>query len=166
MVTGRAPSGWSSMGSTYAKDKGTKKTTAWEYSGRRRLGCEFKIRTTNSEGPVLSQSSRWVILKVTLARLTKLHHWCRSFVWSWQRGWRKIWMLVGQRFGLRSEAAFLEVSKTNLSSINKLSLRWVMLNPFEVRRKGQEQSGLLRFQRNTRKWTANDHEENIQKLEV
>ena len=62
-------------------------------------------------------------------------------------------MLVGQRFGLRSEAAFLEVSKTNLSSINKLSLRWVMLNPFEVRRKGQEQSGLLRFQRNTRKWT-------------
>ena len=51
MVTGRAPSGWSSMGSTYAKDKGTKKTTAWECSGRRRLGCEFKIRTTNSEGP-------------------------------------------------------------------------------------------------------------------
>ena len=46
MVTGRAPSGWSSMGSTYAKDKGTKKTTAWECSGRRRLGCGFKIRTT------------------------------------------------------------------------------------------------------------------------
>ena len=40
------------------KDKGTKKTTAWECSGRRRLGCEFKIRTTNSEGPVLSQSSQ------------------------------------------------------------------------------------------------------------
>ena len=68
--------------------------------------------------------------------------------------------------GWSKKAAFLEVSKTNLSSINKLSLRWVMLNPFEVRRKGQEQSGLLRFQRNTRKWTANDHEENIQKLEV
>ena len=33
------------------KDKSTKKTTAWECSGRRRLGCEFKIRTTNFEGP-------------------------------------------------------------------------------------------------------------------
>ena len=33
------------------KDRATKKTTAWECSGRRRLGCEFKIRTTNFEGP-------------------------------------------------------------------------------------------------------------------
>ena len=33
------------------KDRGSKKTTAWECAGRRRLGCQFKIRTTNSEGP-------------------------------------------------------------------------------------------------------------------
>ena len=32
------------------KDKGTKETTLWECSGRRRLGCEFKIRTTNPDG--------------------------------------------------------------------------------------------------------------------
>ena len=41
------------------KDRGTNKTTAWECSGRRRLGCEFK--TTKPEGPaglVLSQPSR------------------------------------------------------------------------------------------------------------
>ena len=41
------------------KDRGTNKTTAWECSGGRRLGCEFK--TTKPEGPVglvLSQPSR------------------------------------------------------------------------------------------------------------
>ena len=32
------------------KDKGTKETTLWECSGRRRLGCEFRIRTTNPDG--------------------------------------------------------------------------------------------------------------------
>ena len=32
------------------KDKGTKETTLWECSGRRRLGCKFKIRTTNPDG--------------------------------------------------------------------------------------------------------------------
>ena len=147
------------------KDKGTKKTTAWECSGRRRLGCEFKIRTTNSEGPgalsIITMSDPEshtcsadkvapLMQKFRLKLATRMTE-------DLDVGWSKIW---------RSEAAFLEVSKTNLSSINKLSLRWVMLNPFEVRRKGQEQSGLLRFQRNTRKWTANDHEENIQKLEV
>ena len=31
------------------KDRGTKTTTAWKCSGRRRLGCQFKIRTTNPE---------------------------------------------------------------------------------------------------------------------
>ena len=29
----------------------TKKTSTWEWSGRRRLGCEFKIRKTKAEGP-------------------------------------------------------------------------------------------------------------------
>ena len=33
------------------KDRGTKKTSTWECSGRRRLGCEFKMRTTKPEGP-------------------------------------------------------------------------------------------------------------------
>ena len=33
------------------KDRGTKKTDAWECSGRRRMGCEFKIRTTKTGGP-------------------------------------------------------------------------------------------------------------------
>ena len=37
------------------KDRGTNKTTAWECSGRRRLGCEFK---TTKPGLVLSQPSR------------------------------------------------------------------------------------------------------------
>ena len=33
------------------KDRGTKKTSTWECSGRRRLGCEFKMRTTKPESP-------------------------------------------------------------------------------------------------------------------
>ena len=41
------------------KDKGTKETTLWECSGRRRLGCQFKIRTTNPMRKKEWQASWW-----------------------------------------------------------------------------------------------------------
>ena len=87
------------------KDRGTKKTSTWECSGRRRLGCEFKMRTTKPEGPgalTIIQMSDPEIHLCSADKVAPLHamHWCKSFVCRWQKGWRKIWMLSGRRFGM------------------------------------------------------------------
>ena len=87
------------------KDRGTKKTSTWECSGRRRLGCEFKIRTTKPEGPgalTIIQMSDPEIHLCSADKVAPLHamHWCKSFACRWQKGWRKIWMLGGRSFGM------------------------------------------------------------------